>query len=439
MKISVARIRLYLKVGKTLADGSHPIMLMVSFNGRKEISTGYSCTVRYWDKKSECIKRGFSNFVIINQTLKKMKDDAISKRDKYIAEGVIYTPQMILDRSGENNALTNDLKSVIEHYIDERGIEAKTIEKWWVVYRSVIKYVGRNILVSELDESFCRRYARWMENEGLSNGSIRSYLGKVGAICHYAIVKGLMSEYPFDGWKYHQDYKESKSELYIHSRSMDVMIEMFLGEVIEYTSETRWRYRDGIIDKLLDIHSDVYAHYLYVVGYYMKGISPTDISMLKKSDIKVIEVKGKSVYAVDGYREKTGQLFKIRLMVNDILSNVLIRTMLMFGSGEYFLPTLNGFNGEKKKRVNNLYTYHSNNLVNWFQKCNEEIARRNVVNNDNIPLIDLSCRYYSYRHSYIQSEIQKPNVNLLKIATATGKSVRTLYQYISLLQDEDLV
>ena len=67
MKISVARIRLYLKEGKTLADGTHPIMLMCSFNGRKEISTGYSCTSRYWDKKSECIKRGYPNFVAINQ------------------------------------------------------------------------------------------------------------------------------------------------------------------------------------------------------------------------------------------------------------------------------------------------------------------------------------------------------------------------------------
>ena len=130
---------------------------------------------------------------------------------------------------------------------------------------------------------------------------------------------------------------------------------------------------------------------------------------------------------------------RLYLKVGKTLADGSHPIMLMFGSGEYFLPTLNGFNGEKKKRVNNLYTYHSNNLVNWFQKCNEEIARRNVENDDNIPLIDLSCRYYSYRHSYIQSEIQKPNVNLLKIATATGKSVRTLYQYISLLQDEDLV
>lgn len=45
MKVSIARIRLYLKEGKKLSDGSHPIMLMCSFNGRKEISTGYLCNI----------------------------------------------------------------------------------------------------------------------------------------------------------------------------------------------------------------------------------------------------------------------------------------------------------------------------------------------------------------------------------------------------------
>lgn len=439
MKVSIARIRLYLKEGKKLSDGSHPIMLMCSFNGRKEISTGYSCTTKYWDKKSECIKRGYSNFVIINQTLKQMKDEAIAKRDRYIANGELYTPSMILAKDDVRNALTNDFCGLIEHYIDEKGLESKTVEKWRIIKRNVIQYSGKkNILVNEIDEAFCRRYCRWLETERkLSDGSIRSYMAKVVCILHYAVGLGLIDKYPLDGWKYHKDYRDSKSELYIHSRSMDVMIQMFLSEVIERDGN-RWRYRDGVIEKLLDIHSDVYAHYLYVVGYYMKGIAPSDISLLKKVDIKLLEVKGISCYGIDGHREKTSQPFEIRLRVNEILSNVLIRTMLMYNEGEYFLPTLNGFAGDKKKRVNNLYTYHSGHLVEWFQKVNEEIVRRNIAG-DNIPLIDLSCRYYSYRHSYIMSQIQSDKVNLLKIATETGKSVRTIHQYVTLLGDEDLI
>jgi len=439
-KVSVARIRLYLKEGKTLADGNHPIMLMCSFNGRKEISTGYTCSVKYWDKGGECVKKGFSNWVMINYEINKLKNEAIERRNEYERLGEAYTPEMILCPRKQLSAVTNDLKGLIGRYIDEKGIEPKTIEKWWIVYRNVTKYYGREVIVNEIDESFCRKYGRWLEDAGYHHGSIRSYLAKVGAICHYAIGLGLMSKHPFDNWAYHKDYRDSKSELYIHSRALDVMMEMFLDEMIIRNGK-RWTYRDGVLDQLMDIHSELYAHYLYMIGIWMKGIAPVDISLLKRSDIKVVQIKNINCYAIDGRRSKTGMLYKVRIPQNCVESNVLINTMLMFNRGEYFLPTLCNFKGDLKKRVNNLYTYHGEHLVNWFQLVNEEIARRNVANGhrDDIPFIDLDCRYYSYRHSYIMKEIQKPTVNLLALAQTVGKSATTLHQYISLLGDIDLI
>lgn len=440
MRVSIARIRLYLKTGKTLADGTHPIMLRCSFNGSKEVSTSYSCDVKHWDKRGEVIKKGYPNWVTINHQLQVLKNEAVARRAEFERLGKPYTPSMILSPRKVLSAVGNELRSVVQNYIDAKGLEAKTIEKWWVVYRSVVRYYGREVIVSEIDESFCRRYARWLEDEGLGSGSIRSYLGKIGAICHYAIERGMLSEYPFKSWKYHLDYRESKSELYIHHRSMDVMMGMFLDMMVERKSDTMWHYRDGVLEELMDIHSELYGIYLYVIGWWMKGIAPVDLSLLKGSDIRVVQIRGIDCYAIDGVRSKTGMPYKLRIRKNCIESNVLIRTMLMYGGGEYFLPTLNGFVGKDvRKRVNNLYTYHSEHLVSWFQKVNSEIARRNVENRDDIPLIDLSCRYYSYRHSYIMSEIQKPGVNLLLLAQTVGKSSHTLHQYISLLGDVDLI
>lgn len=441
MKVSMARVRLFLKEGKKLADGSSPIMLMVAFNGKCTRSTGYSCTPRFWDKKGECVKRGYQNYVMINHEITRMKNEVIALRNDYERIQQPYTAQMLLRPRKVLSAATNDLKTLIQRYIDDKGLESKTIEKWWIVNRNVTKYYGREVIVNEIDEAFCRKYGRWMESEGLSHGSIRSYLAKIGAICHYAISKGLMSEHPFKSWAYHKDYRDSKSELYIHSRTLDVMMEMFLDECIERDG-SRWRYRDGVIEQLMDIHSELYGHYLYMIGIWMKGIAPVDISMLKKSDIKVVQIKNINCYAIDGHRSKTGMLYKVRIPQNCLESNVLIRTMLMFVQGEYFLPTLEGYVGRDiKKRVNNVYTYHGEHLVNWFQEINEEIARRNVLNDhkDDIPLIDLECRYYSYRHSFIMKEIQKPNVNLLALAQTVGKSATTLHQYISLLGDVDLI
>lgn len=440
MKTTIAIIRLVLRTNKILSSGESPIMLRCSYHGMKEISTGYSCSIKYWDKKNECCKKSYPNYIMINQELKKLKDRAISKRDWYIANNEAYNSSMVLDiRQSDINPIINDAPTLIQRYIDEKGLEAKTIEKWMIVSRSLVKFAGRSILINEIDESFCRRYARWLEGNGMKDGSIRSYLGKVGALCHYAIGLGLIKKYPFETWKYHVQYRESKNELYIHYRSIEVMKEMFINECIE-TEGNSWRYREGVIEKLMDIHSELYSHYLYLATVHCCGLSPVDLSFLKKVDIKVVEIKGISCWAIDGNRSKTGNIYKIRLRKDDILSKLIIETMLMFHSGEYLLPTLEGYKGkDKKKRVNNLYTYHGDNLVEWFRRINEEIVKRNVENNDNIPLIDLDCRYYSARHSYIMGEIQKPNVNLLRLATVTGKSVVTLHQYISLLGELDLV
>lgn len=441
MRVSIAVVKLVLRTNKTLADGTHPIMLRVSFNGMKERSSGYSCTEKYWDKKNECLKKGYPNFVMVNYELKRLKDEAIAKRDSFIASGEVYSPSMILARDEVKNAVTNDFCGLIERYIVEKGIEPKTIEKWRIIKRNVLLFAGRDILINEIDESFCRRYGRWLEERGMKSGSIRSYLGKVVALLHYAVAKGLIGSYPLGDWAYHKDYREGKSELYIHHRTMDVMIDMFLDEIIERNGD-RWNYRYEKLDELMDIHSELYAHYLYVLGYYMKGLAPVDLSMLKKSDFRYIQLKGISCYAIDGSREKTGMLFKIRLEENCLLSNVLIKTMLMFHQGKYFLPTIEGYVGrDVKKRVNNLYTYHSEHLVTWFQRINERIAEINVMNGhkDDIPLIDLDCRYYSYRHSYIMKELQKPQVNLLALAQSVGKSSHTLHQYISMLGDVDLL
>ena len=439
MRVSIARIRLYLKTGKTLSDGSHPIMLMCSFQGRKEVSTCYSCDVKHWDKKGECVKKGYPNWVMINYEINRLKQEAVDRRNTYERLGEVYTPQMVLCPRKVLSAVRNDLNGLIRDYIDEKGLMNKTIEKWWVVYRSLVRFNGRDLIVNEIDESFCRRYARWLKSEGLSDGSVRSYLGKVGAICHYAISKGLMSVYPFATWKYHLSYRESKSELYIHHRSMDVMMQMFIDEVIERNGE-RWSYREGVTEKLLDIHSELYSHYLYLITYWLCGLAPVDVSLLKKKGIKTTSVRGKGYYVIDGRRSKTSMPYHMLIPIGCIESNVLIKTMLMFNDGtEYFLPTLKDFHSKDvRKRVNNLYTYHSGHLVAWFQKVNEEIVRRNMENGDDIELINLDCRYYSARHSYIMSMVQKPNVNLMKIATVTGKSVTTLHQYLTYLNDLDL-
>lgn len=77
MRTKIAIIRLVLRTNKVLSTGEYPIMLRCSFHGMKEISTGYSCSLKYWNKKEECILKGYPSYMVINHELKKMKDKAI--------------------------------------------------------------------------------------------------------------------------------------------------------------------------------------------------------------------------------------------------------------------------------------------------------------------------------------------------------------------------
>lgn len=439
MKVQIAVIKLVLRTNKVLSDGSHPIMLRVSFNGMKEKSTGYSCPLNQWDKKNECIKKGYPNYTQINLQLRKFKNEAIEKRDRFIALGEDYTPQMILSKGEEKKVVRNDVWGLIEAYIHDRAIEGGTKYQWIAMYGHLLKFVGKkSILINEIDSGLVRRFAKYLEGF-LSSATIRKYLTKLKALCTYCEGKGIINEEPFKDWKFWKEYKDGKNELYINGKTMDLMIELFIDSIIIRKSNDNWTYRDGVIEELLDIKSDLYARYLFIIGYYLCGLAPLDVSLLEKSSIKSVSIADSFYYAIDGLRTKTKQPFKIRLPQNTLLSNVLIRTMLMFNEGKYFLPTMNGFRGDNyKARVSSVYTHNTEKLLDWFREINEIIAKRNYEGNS-YEFIDLNCRYYAYRHSYIMAEIQKPNVNLLKLATQTGKSVATLHQYLALLNDVNLV
>lgn len=439
MRTSMAVIKLVLRTNKKLSSGEHPIMLRVSWHGIAEMSTGYSSSKTSWDKVNLCLKKSYPSYLVINQTLREMVRKATEKRDTFIRDGIQYTPKMILSVFNEP-VIVNPLEvsSLIDQYISSRGIPLKN---WLTVKNSLMVFGGKGLMINDIDEAFCRRYSIMMKQKGYSPGTIRQYLSKVGALCHYSIGLGLTSVHPFSSWHYNRDFRESKSELYIPSRTMDVMIDVFISSMIDGDRDGLWSYRENVFDDIIDPTSSLFALYLYIAQYHLCGLAPIDLLQLRKKDLKVVDIKGISCWAIDGHRSKTGVGYKIRLRRDDILTRLIIDTMLMFNNtGEYLLPCLNEYNGKSiAKKISNVYTYCTPKLIDWFRSINEEIVRRNVDGGDDIPLIDLDCRYYSARHSFIMKELMRPDVNLLKLATVTGKSVSSIHEYLTMLSDNDLL
>lgn len=219
MKVTIARIRLYLKEGKTLADGSHPIMLMCSFNGRKEVSTGYSCIPKYWDKKSECVKKGYPNWVMINHAINQLKNEAIERRNEFERLGEPYTPNMILSPKKSLSAVRSDVKGLIEDYIKEKAVKEKTAYNWKYLFNLISEFDNDGVIITEIKIDYVKRFVKWMQSEKkLSEGSIKVILSNLASIVNYAISKGLMTaeSHPFNDWKYTSKFKTASRLEYIH-------------------------------------------------------------------------------------------------------------------------------------------------------------------------------------------------------------------------------
>lgn len=446
MKVSIARIRLYLKEGKTLADGSNPIMLMCSFNGRKEVSTSYSCVPKYWDKKSECVKKGYPNWVMINHAIQQLKNEAIERRNEYERLGEVYTPQMILTPKKVLSGVRNDLNGLICDYINEKGLKENTAYNWKYLFNLISEFDNDKVIVNQLRLEYIKRFIKWMQvDKKLSDGVIKMVLSKVGAITNYAIEKGLMSadDYPFKEFNYKQKFKTASKLDYIHWKTLDIMKEMLMDDII-VRNGNRWTYKDEVLDELIDKNSALFARFLFMEMVLLQGLAPVDICHIMKEDIEVKTINGQDYYSWDGKRSKTLKAVKVRIPCHTVYSEMMVKTMLMFNNSEWFLPILNGLSLEtsensRKHRISNTLGVLSPKLKEWFRKVNEKVVKKNVENGGDIPLIDMKCTFYSSRHSFAMMYMMKGG-SPMNLATLLGRSPNTLSQYIKELSEEgDLV
>ena len=439
MKVTSASIKLLLRTSKVLADGSNPIYLRVCLNGMKEVSTGYSCIPRFWDKRNECIKRGYPNYQSINAILQKMKNDAIDRKNNFELKCIAYTPSMILEKEVVFQPSDDDFKGLMDKYTV--SLSPTTRKVWKSFYNSFISY-KKIEKIQEVTLEVVKGYAKHLEDSGMKESTIKMTLSKLAALCKFAVEEGIVKDNPFKRFNLNKKYKTSAKSVYIHHRSIEVMKEMFLNDVIVQNGKM-WHYRDGIPEKLVDRTSDLFARYFWLCGLLFQGLAPVDLCQLKVSDLEVKDIDGVSYYCWDGKRQKTKMAVKIRIKAHSTYTNVMVKTFLMYRSGNmYFLPILDGVENDKLKiykKVSNWLSNHISKFREWIKVVNAEIIKRNVENKDDIPLIPEDVSYYSYRHSYAQMYLSKGG-SPLALATLLGRSVDTISTYIKELEEEsDLV
>lgn len=445
MKVNQAQIKFHLRTNIVLKNGQSPIVVFISYNGRKEKSTKFTCTEKYWDKKKECIKKGFPNYIAINAELALIKKRLIDKRDYFEMHNIVYTPSMILDESVKENlsGANNTFKSIMEQLIEERQLKYNTVKGYQFCYSKWCEFFKReDFIVNELTEQKLREMFN-IQVKLMKEGTVKNFFEKTYSLLHYSKRKGYIDYDISDKFRYWEKVKTSNRKQALELGQIKLIQSFYLKEVT-----TDGKFKESALEALEYRHTRPFSVALFLIMYHFQGMAVADLARLKKDDFKEIEIESKKYYMIETRRQKTSEGVTV-LIERDLLCEFLIESFLWASKNRngYFLPIFQNkdkaysYKTEKELNIGLLgcEAVINKKLKKVWELLNAEIAYLKETEGIEISQIPLNTSLYAARHSFASIAIQQ-GVNPYDLATSMGRSLNNISTYIKdLRKTEELI
>ena len=118
MKTAKATVTALLYTSKTLANGEHPVMIRVCYNGRRKYkSTGLSCPARLWNAAKQEVRGRHPLSVNMNALIESELTRLKNKVLDYERQGMAYSVQSLLEASGRKPPSRKTLDDLFEERI----------------------------------------------------------------------------------------------------------------------------------------------------------------------------------------------------------------------------------------------------------------------------------------------------------------------------------
>jgi integrase/recombinase XerD len=397
------KISLVLYHYKTLADGSHPIMVRIAHNNkRKLVSTECSAMKEEWNYEEAQLFTKKSDGSRINKAIK--INEKIGKKLYKIEEQCSEMGNSFqIDRIGQVKTKSDDLvlyaKSLIESMLlADRPANA-------VVYKTTLNSLlqfDRRVSFSKIDQRFLEQFCKHLNAKGLSQSSQNNYVRTLRAIFNRAISDGVIDEqqYPFTR-RIGERGKFKVSDLNTKSRPSGLSIEQ-MNRFKEFDAPDK----GGCAE----------AKRVFLLSYYLRGMSFTDLARLKWDDLE----SGRIAYVRKKLQNRKGAS-KLDVQIHEALKPIL-DYYSRFGN-DYVLPVLNGKEKDEKH-------------------IRQKIQRKLKVVNAGLKLIAKDCdlprdlRSYWARHTFAKT-LSVSNVSIADIQEALGHSnLATTSVYLKSMNSE---
>ena len=435
-KVNSATVRLVLKKSRKMRSGEYPVYLVICYHGRLEHSCGVSCLPKHWDEKAERIK----NNPVQNKLIQDMKAKVIAKKNEYELEGKTYTIHMLINSLNEKAVEASNLYGVVYlNLLGEKRLSGGSIRRYRHTYNLLVEFMGRdNFIIDELTIGVMKDFSKWMEKR-LQSNTIKSVLATVASVWNYAISKKLADAegYPFVEFKYLRVYKEKPRDYYLEKSHMVRLRDYFLDMVIERNGNL-WHYREGVEERLRLRYSREFGILFFIMAYKLHGSSPIDVAKLRVNDCTRVLIRGEEYWKIEFKRKKTSRNISIRLK-RDLIGIIGFEHYLGFSNG-YVYPILKeGLTDKQMLRMSNKWAQKAIGFVKEvFLHINEDIARDNVKNGCNEPLVNINkLVFYTQRHTFAMNYLNSPGSTVNGLASLMGRSTETISTYIKQLTGDE--
>jgi len=381
----------------TLKNGESPLKLRITKDRkRKYVNIGISMNPTYWDFDKNQPKSGCPN----REYIEKIMSDRVSEyRAKVLelkAHNKDFTAHSLADSKSDNKLSTTTVAKMFHDYIlnlqaQRRHGYAASIQQ---VYNSLLKFNKHlEILFSEIDVQWLKRYEQWLRKEGKSENTIGVRFRTLRAIYNLAIEEGVVKPdfYPFKKYKVSKLHKETVKRSITKDEIM---------KVISYPQEGKHFYTCLAID-------------LFTFSYLMGGINFVDMAYLKGINL----IDNKVVYS----RKKTSKL--INLPLHEKALSIISKYESKESS--YVFPILSSYHKTDQQKINRIHK-----VITKINKALKEVGKEL-----NIPI---PLTTYVARHSYA-TVLKRSGVSTSVISESLGhSSERVTRIYLGSFENEQL-
>lgn len=305
MKRNLPTISAVLYSSKTLANGEHPIMLRVSYNGqRKYKSLGISCSEKQWNEKKQEVRLGHPMALNMNTIIR----SEIDKANKYVLsiEGKeIYSAGSIIKAVTKTAPTTHTLFSLFEERID---FFTNTTHKHNTAtgYRTLLNIIKRyteneDIELFELTRGWVKDFKAYLKTKYADN-SIRKYFDNFKALMNYAVEHEYIKESPLANHNWNADLNCQTRKRALSIGEITTLMQYYYDTYgmlglnerpnLERTKVHYWnqKFKPRGTTKLTPIDAEQFSLALFLCSYLFQGLALVDLAKLKRKDLKIVEV-----------------------------------------------------------------------------------------------------------------------------------------------------